>query len=72
MKDFFIRFAIVFMETLKCIFLGLFITAIIIGLILLVPIAIAILVMILPICLIYIIKFLIDDNHYGEGESEEY
>ena len=63
-----IRFLIVLIEILKCIFLGLFLLAAFIGFILMVPIAIAIGVMVLPICLIYIIKDLIDDNFYGEGD----
>lgn len=68
MRDCVIRLLIVLIEILKCIFLGLFLLAAFIGFILMVPIAIAIGVMVLPICLIYIIKDLIDDNFYGEGD----
>lgn len=68
MKDCFIRFLIFFIEILKCIFLGLFLLAAFIGFLFLVPIAIAIGLMVLPICLIYIIKFWIEDNFYGEGD----
>lgn len=68
MKDCFIRFLIVFVEILKCIFIGLFLLVAFIGLILFIPIAIAIGLMVLPICLIYFIKVSIDDLFYGEGE----
>lgn len=68
MKDCFIRFLIVLLEILKCIFLGLFLLAAFIGFLLMVPIAIAIGLVVLPICLIFFISFCIDDNFYGEGE----
>ena len=65
MKDCFIRFLIFFVEILKCIFIGLFLLVAFIGLILFMPIAIAIGLMLLPVCLIYIINFWIEDNFYG-------
>ncbi len=66
MKDSIIRFLIVFVEILKCIFIGLFLLVGFIGLILFIPIAIAIGLMVLPICLIYFIKVSIDEKFYGE------
>lgn len=68
MKDSIIRFLIVIVEILKCIFLGLFLLVAFIGIILFILIAIAIGLMVLPICLIYIIKFWIEDNFYGKGD----
>lgn len=68
MKDCFIRFLIFFVEILKCIFIGLFLLVAFIGLILFIPIAIAVGLMVLPICLIYFIKVSIDDIFYGERE----
>lgn len=68
MKDCFIRFLIFFVEILKCIFIGLFLLVAFIGLILFIPIAIAIGLMAMPICLIYFIKVSIDDIFYGERE----
>lgn len=68
MKDCFIRFLIFFVEILKCIFIGLFLLVAFIGLILFMPIAIAIGLMAMPICLIYFIKVIIDDKFYGEGD----
>jgi hypothetical protein len=68
MKDCFIRFLIFFVEILKCIFIGLFLLVAFIGLILFMPIAIAVGLMVLPICLIYFIKVSIDDIFYGERE----
>ena len=66
MRDSFIRFLIFFIEILKCTFMGMFLLAAFIGFLLLVPIAIAVGLMLLPVCLIYIIKFWIEDNFYGE------
>ena len=68
MKDCFIRFLIFFVEILKCIFIGLFLLVAFIGLILFMPIAIAVGLMVLPICLIYFIKVSIADIFYGERE----
>ena len=65
MRDSFIRFLIYFIEILKCTFIGMFLLVAFIGFLLLVPIAIAIGLMLLPVCLIYIINFWIEDNFYG-------
>lgn len=68
MKDSLIRILIVFVEILKCIFLGLFLLVAFIGILLFIPIAIAIGLMVLPICLIYFIKVIIEEKFYGERE----